>query len=685
MSDQFTYGAFFPFGGSGGGALGFLSALQEWNGLRGRFVVLGGADSDPEACQDFEALTGVPEAHLDLFSHADYIAFHGTEPPADWREATPADVWRASQNMRPDVVFTSPPCKGFSGLLPTKSAESPKYKALDNLTLRGIALVLEAWREDPPGLIILENVPRITSRGAHLLAKIKALLIAHGYRLDDTTHDLGEVGGLSQHRKRYLLVARRPTRIPAFLYHPPRRKVRAIGDTLAPLPMPDDPACGPMHRLPRLSWLTWVRLALIPAGRDWRALQGIEPGSYAIQPAGCAHFNHVMKVTAWDEAAGAVAGGGGPGSGAINAADPRIAEAADQFNHTYRVVRWQDPAGTVTAANSPANGAGCVADPRLGHDPRKGVFSVAKWDEPTGTVVGSARVAGSNGTAAVADPRVGSDSGRHASHMRVTAWDEAAGTVTGATHVGNGLASVADPRVPERDTRRAGDLSVRGWDDPANTVTGEDSVGSGAQSIADPRVSLDRGKTFNGSPGLMGVQDWNKPASTVTAGMRPASSNTPASVADPRLTCSPHNGAYRVVGWEDAAPTVTGAGDVHSQGAAAVADPRPPKDRENGTWVIIAEDNTWHRPLTTLELAALQGLPMVMRNGQPLTLAGKSQSRWRERIGNAVPVPSARAIAEQMLLSLMATSDRQWLWSLYGTAIWVRQQTLQRVLVVRRG
>jgi hypothetical protein len=58
----------------------------------------------------------------------------------------------------------------------------------------------------------------------------------------------------------------------------------------------------------------------------------------------------------------------------------------------------------------------------------------------------------------------------------------------------------------------------------------------------------------------------------------------------------------------------------------------------------------WHRPLTTLELAVLQGLPWVLEEetpegivSTPLVLAGSSGKRWRERIGNGIPVAGAEA------------------------------------------
>ncbi|HHY66451.1 MAG TPA: DNA cytosine methyltransferase, partial [Alicyclobacillus sp.] len=145
-------------------------------------------------------------------------------------------------------------------------------------------------------------------------------------------------------------------------------------------------------------------------------------------------------------------------------------------------------------------------------------------------------------------------------------------------------------------------------------------------------------------------------------------SGAPA-IADPRLGCRPRSGAYRIVRWDEPAPAVTGAGDVHTQGAAAVADPRLPAETERGVWVIVSEDGTWHRPLTTYELAVLQGFPTHMPDGRPLELTGKNDARWRERIGNAVPPAAAQAIAETMLRTLMANRMNEWLMA--AEDIWV--------------
>lgn len=78
---------------------------------------------------------------------------------------------------------------------------------------------------------------------------------------------------LAQSRKRFLLVARHIEKVPPFLYEPEKKTLRVVGDILGRMPMPGDiGAAGPMHRMPSLHWKTWVRLALVEAGSDWRSL-----------------------------------------------------------------------------------------------------------------------------------------------------------------------------------------------------------------------------------------------------------------------------------------------------------------------------------------------------------------------------------------------------------------------------
>ena len=128
---------------------------------------------------------------------------------------------------------------------------------------------MEAWRDDLPSIILLENVPRITSRGKDLLHTVKGLLRSYGYAVSEGLHDCGELGGLAQHRRRYLLIARLPEKVTSFVYKPETHRVKALGEVIGPLPMPDDPAGGPWRPWPGIVG-TPIRTVLFP-GKSPRA------------------------------------------------------------------------------------------------------------------------------------------------------------------------------------------------------------------------------------------------------------------------------------------------------------------------------------------------------------------------------------------------------------------------------
>jgi site-specific DNA-cytosine methylase len=657
---EFT--AFFPFCGLGAGARGFVFGEGRLGRDRARFRNLGGIDNDPESCADFERLSGGPALCADLskLTPAELLA---------WLELKHG---RAIAHRRPDAVFLSPPCKGFSGLLSKKSAAKPKYQQLNELVFQGVFLILETWAEKPP-LIILENVPRIATRGAELLRKVRQMLAGYGYVFHDSTHDCGEIGGLAQHRRRFLLVARHVTQVPGYVYRPPKQRVRGCGEVLGELPLPQDPSAGELHKLPKLTWLNWVRLALIPAGGDWRDL----PGQVQPQQGNPGAHQNKFAVGDWNEPSRAVIGATRPGSGAPAVADPRLADAvglratadgAGSFKGRpglFGVNDWEQPLPTVTgsATVSGSNAVAAVADPRV--EPFGNVNRVTAWSEPVGTITHSP--APSSGAAAVADPRIpaellsplapGQEKRAVWARYDVRAWDEPARTVAGPGV--NGGFGVADPR-PAREYRN-GTMGVMGWSDPACTVTGESWPLNGRNSVADPRIGVTARE--NRFTNQYRVREWAKPAGCVTGDTD--IQEGAQSVADPRLGCAPRSGSYGVLGWEEAAATITGNARIDN-GRFAIADPRKPP---GFIPVIIAEDGTWHRPLTTLELAALQGLPAQLE-GKPLALAGKSVSRWRERIGNAVPVQAGQAIADTLLTALLAAALGTW--TLGGTGIWVR-------------
>ncbi|WP_232335203.1 DNA cytosine methyltransferase [Thermoactinomyces sp. CICC 10520] len=338
--------ALYLFAGIGGGALGFQQAREEWKGVVGTVETMAGIDCDPEACEDFELITGSPAIQMDLFSRQQYIDFHGVEPPEDWQEVTPFELWQAVGGEYPDIIFTSPPCKGFSGLLSQKNSQSKKYQALNQLTVRGIELCLKAFEEDLPALILLENVPRITSRGIFLLNRIKKLLRKYGYAVSDGYHDCGAIGGLAQHRKRYLLIARHEKKVPAFVYHPPVKPMQTIGDVIGTLPLPDDPIGGKMHKLPRLQEKTWQRLAFIRPGHDWRDLEQAPKGLQL----GCKPRSGTYGIIRWNEPAPTVTGSADIHAGTAAVADPRNPEMNEKKLILGKDGTWHRPLTTLELA-----------------------------------------------------------------------------------------------------------------------------------------------------------------------------------------------------------------------------------------------------------------------------------------------------------------------------------------------
>lgn len=403
---------FHLFCGLGGGAKGFNKATPRVANMVGQFRCIGGVDVDAAAIRDFQRLTGVPGTVLDLFDRDQYAAFHGAPPPADWCEATPQDIQRAAGNEQPHIVFLSAPCKGFSGLLAEGKSKTARYQALNGLTLRGVWLMLEAFSDDPPDLIVFENVPRIASRGRHLLDQIGDLLHSYGYAVAETTHDCGEIGSLAQSRKRFLMVARHVEKVPPFLYEPEKHRLQAVGTVLDRMPLPGDPAGGPMHRVPRLQWKTWIRLAFVEAGSDWRSLNNlaVENGhlrDYLVAPE---YYQGYLGVNHWQEPAGTVAGNSRATNGNCSIADPRAPFDAAQYGQ-YGVRRWSDASGVVSGQSACGGGAYSVADPRPGLRRDKGDayltaghYGVIHWAEPCGAV--SSAAGHDNGRWSVADPRI---------------------------------------------------------------------------------------------------------------------------------------------------------------------------------------------------------------------------------------------------------------------------------------
>jgi len=579
---------FHLFCGLGGGAKGFNRSTATVNGLRARMRCIGGVDVSPAAIRDFDKLSDSRGTVLDMFDREQYKEFHECEPPSDWVEATPDDIRRAAGGEFPNIVFLSAPCKGFSGLLSETRSKTGKYQALNRLTLRGVWLMLEAFRDSLPELIIFENVPRIATRGRNLLDQIGSMLRAYGYAVAETFHDCGELGELAQSRKRFLMVARHTEKVPPFLYEPPKRTLRAVGDVLSRFPMPGDPRGGPMHLLPNLQWKTWVRLAFVEAGSDWRSLNKLRVADGHLQ-------DFVLVPGNW-------------------------------YGDTLGVQRWEDTSGTITGMAAPTRGAFAVADPRFeGGQNHYSQYGVQSWSDTSGVVTGQG--APGQGPISIADPRLLAE-GRYNNVYRIQRWDEASQAISGGTGPSAGGLGIADPRPAWEN--RYGNLAVCDYDKPCGTViAGGKGVQGGWLSVADPRPG---GQKKRG---------------------------------DAYLT----NGHYGVVGFNETCGAVSAAASTDN-GRWNVADPRIdalPAANDKLVAIIRSMDGTWHRPFTTLELAALQSL---IDPDDIFDLDGDGDGAKRERIGNAVPPRAATAIGDVMAHTLLLAWSGE-TFSLSAMPIWV--------------
>lgn len=516
MNDIREIRHFHLFCGIGGGARGFNRGNARVGNMVARFRCIGGVDVDPGSIADFGSLTGVNGTVLDLFDRHQYVAFHGKQPPADWREATPEDIHCAANHERPHIVFLSAPCKGFSGLLSTSKSLTQKYQALNRLTERGVFLMCEAWKSDPPELIVFENVPLIQFRGRRLLDRITSLLRSYGYAVSETTHDCGELGGLAQSRKRFLLVARHADKVPPFLYEPDKRALQAVGDVLGRMPMPGDPRGGAMHRVPQLQWKTWVRLAFVEAGSDWRSLNklSVQDGylkDFLIVPD---HFHSgYMGVNQWTMPVGAVRCRSHPLNGNFSVADPRFAPSGGwKDGQAYGVCDWESHRGTVTGQQGAGQGGFSVADPRMATK-HNNCFRIVRYGSPAGTVTGG--TGPSAGGQCVADPsRSGETYGKYA----VTHFDEPAGTVIAGSTTGQGAFAVADPRTKKNHDQgehfqSSGNYGVVPWNEHTGAIASAANCDNGKWSVADPRIPAPNQKLLAVIRALDGT--WHPPFTTL--------------------------------------------------------------------------------------------------------------------------------------------------------------------------
>jgi site-specific DNA-cytosine methylase len=619
VSEARIYKVVTLFAGIGGKTLGLKRSRSR---AGSSFRSVGAFDIDALACRDFERLTGSKCQQVDI----------GIISPAELA---------ALCEEAPDVVVMSPPCTGYSGCLADGLSKTDKYQALNLLALRAINLALETW-DTKPSLILLENVIGMLSRGADILAQIKALLWHAGYDVDMRLHDCGEIGALAQSRTRILLVARLRTACPSHLMMPPKLGLQPMSSVLwklpVPLPIPRHTKGtkkrdhveawlrergGPLHRLPQLAPINWLRLAAIPAGRDWRWI----PAAIRLPEDGKRHAGK-YGVQRDDQPSHTVLAETRTGKGWADVADPRVGKRKTRQNGGFGVNDAAMPAHAVLGERGVHNTWGSVCDPRSECERRDNALGVSDPSRPYKTaVIGSQQI--HNNPSSIADPRVGGKGkGRQSGLYGVNDPADPSHAVLGSAKAGNSSwSSVTDPRL-EHEPRR-GTFGVQDPAHPSVTIRGAHSVRQAPSAVADGR-------------GLF-RPDWD---------LRSPSLTTPKAAWI--------NGKFELLG-----PSV----EIKAKGGAC--------------WMIIrAPDGTVHRPMTTLELAALQGFPVWHRVGDPapmeigedgggwLELAG-ADSLARKHIGNAMPIDTAEKFGNEALelLDLGTT----WSFKLDTRDIWVRE------------
>jgi site-specific DNA-cytosine methylase len=583
------------FSGLGAKTLGLLRARSQ---AGSRFESIGAFDVDPVACKDFEILTGAMAQVVDL----------GT-----------IKSWELAKRCEgvPDVVVMSPPCKGFSGCLPESLSKLEKYEALNRLALQSVKLAIKAW----PKLILLENVPRMITRGADWLAKITKLLRKAGYEVSLEPHDCGEWGGLAQKRERLLLIARLRSACPSHLLRPPSLGLRPMASVLwqLPPPVPGSTAGGPHHRLPEINALNWLRLSAIPATQDWRAIP---------------ERVHLVDV------------------------DPRLPEDGKRHAGKYGPQDPSQPAHTVIAEARTGKGWADVADPRLDDrgSRQNGGYGVNDSGRPSHSVLAEGSVR--NTWSSVSDPRA---EPRFADCIRKGPLEHDDGAI--------------DPR--STCSRFEDAIGVSDAERPYKTpVIGHQKVENSPSSVADPRVIQPRVPAQN--RGNFGIQDPRRPSATIRA-QHPIRT-APSSVADGRELFRPTHDLVAGQPWTGDRDAWV-RGDFRLVGPEVAIT----KGGRGCYLIIRSFDGTVHRPMTTAELMLLQGVPVWHRPGDPTELAlddptgqwvqlGGSDALVREHVGNAVPVPTAQAIGEVMLEVLDAGASE--VFRLSSGGIWVQPEAM---------
>ena len=326
--------------------------------------------------------------------------------------------------------------------------------------------------------------------------------------------------------------------------------------------------------------------------------------------------------------------------------DTSIPARSSRLNGGRGVEAAGEPAHAVIAEGTVSNTRASVADPRLAHAPRDGSLGVVNAECPSPVIRGAHQT--DQAPASVTDPRLVRPQRSDAYGVNSAA--EPSGTIVGHHQHDNVAGSVADARVAvELDhTPRRGSMGVQASGEPSDVVRGNHSIRQAPGAVDDARVA----------------QRDLKPGKA----RRAAKPKKPAKPSLPRL--------YNERGWPVATHYLVQLDDgrlVLYGPEIDFNDPRPRADI-----VIVALDGTFHRPFTDAELALLMGFPLGFTFCGPSSCSRTKpgaplRTGRRKRIGNAVPPPTAYAIAQECMATLVASANGGF--RLASGDVWVSPET----------
>jgi site-specific DNA-cytosine methylase len=725
------YTVYCPFGGGGGGALGVISKLQTMFGKKARFRLIGGFDFDPYACAAFEYLTGVKELCIDAWAMTveDLRRDAGEEAPDFIFSSAPCVA--SSQLVSPAKAATAPYVKINSLIehvtnliLKAWPLRPPKALLFENVpnianraraVLAGVVDSLLAAK-----YVIHQGRHQCRTTGNLAQNRLRWFMVArHAPQMPHFLYRPEKQPG--RVCRDVLSCLPRPGAHEGGPMHVEPNIAVVNAARLGCVPVRG--TVLPDGRLSKGDWrdIETVLKSHVDALNAFRM--------HRVKAA----QNSVFKVAGWNQPTGAVTSAESPANGCVSAADPRpFLAIKKRFKGSMGVLADDEVADTVTAEAYPSTGRNSYADAEavralaLGCAPWAGAYGVTSPAEAIAAVTAAACI--DNGPYAMADEHAAPTLAKGAKGSkgrkkvaRKAAAQELLGF--GAT-VERAAARKVEPakrveRVPGFDSHATkyvmvGYGSKRGagaeqmiaevcidafrgaWgvvsqDEASATVIGNARPSTGPFAIADAEALL----VSTANDCCYGVLKPTEPSHAVTGKSHPG--NGPFSMADP-ADIDEARGVVLSIHQVIAAITEYG-GD----GSFVVFDSTKPgsapllwvegldkparawagfekKGKKKGQvkrgakvqFVIIAEDGTRHRPLTTLELAVLQGLPW-MHNGKALDFGGGSTAQ-RKLVGNMVPPPVAASMAGQILLALMAAEDGSFYLDAGGSGVWVQRE-----------